>query len=74
MLVILACGRLTWKFVTSWSAANESVLECDPSPEPIRHCPVARSIIAVPRSKLASMWLESYRLEIDTKEGAEAHS
>jgi len=34
------------------SAANESVLECDPSPEPIRHRPVARSIIAAPCSNL----------------------
>jgi len=56
------------------SAANESVLECDPSPEPIRHRPVARSIIAAPCSNLPLCGFESYRLEIDATEGAEAHS
>jgi len=44
------------------SAANESVLECDPSPEPIRHRPVARSIIAAPSSNLPLCGFESSTL------------
>jgi hypothetical protein len=44
------------------SAANESVLECDPSPEPIRHRPVARSIIAAPCSNLPLCGFESSTL------------